>query len=94
MNRPYIHLLVDPAPLTEQGQLICDECKLSGREDLEPWENFLNGHWTSEAPDRAGLFPVIISFRNKQEPMFALARQAKNNKKQFIWPFPSTCRMA
>ena len=30
MTAPYIHVLVDPDPLEERGQLICDERRKQG----------------------------------------------------------------
>ena len=61
MSSQYIHLLRDPDVCGEGGQLICDHCKLQGGEDLESWENFLNGEWLRTIPRRPGVYPVVKS---------------------------------
>ena len=59
MKSQYIHLLRDPDVCGDNGQLICDHCKLEGGEDLEAWENFLNGEWVRKRPDTPGTYPVV-----------------------------------
>ena len=59
MSSQYIHLLRDPDVCGDKGQLICDHCKLEGGEDLEAWENFLNGEWLQKLPERPGTYPVV-----------------------------------
>ncbi len=47
--------------LRDHGQDICDECLLRGDSDLESWENFVNGEWTTDPPILPGWYPVIYS---------------------------------
>jgi|GEM_PF-5948451 len=61
MNEGYIHVLRD------HGQDICDDCKLQGDEDIEGWENFLNGEWTTLRPKSEGLYPILEDGKVKFE---------------------------
>jgi hypothetical protein len=54
MAEGYIHVLRD------HGQDICDDCKLQGDEDIEGWENFLNGEWTQDPVKFPGMYPVVL----------------------------------
>jgi len=86
MTAPYIHVLVDPDPLEERGQLICDECKLEGT--MEGWENFLNGEWVVDDPVVEGDYPVLLHI----EGVYAV-RSARKNKiveDRVVWSDPRT----
>ena len=77
MSHKYIYVLRD------HGQDLCDECKLIGDEDLEAWENFLNGEWISGEPDLPGFYPVLMG-RNS-DLKYKEVRVAKNDKKRCVW---------
>lgn len=88
MKDPYVHVLLDPDPCGPDGQLICGECNLEGKEHLEGWENFLNGMWVIEEPDAAGVYPVLLHV--KKEYALRTARPAKNKKGSFVWRDPKS----
>ena len=74
--------------LRDYGQDICDECELRGDDDLEPWENFVNGEMVSDSPILPGFYPVLLKLRNKLKSRILEAREAKNKKGTCIWANP------
>lgn len=79
MKESYIFVLRD------HGQNICDECKLRGDDDLEVWENFINGEMVSDSPLLPGFYPVLVKIRNRLKQRIFEAREAKNRKGTCIW---------
>jgi len=84
-TNPYVHVLADPEPMGDRGQLICEKCLLEGREELEVWENFLNGFMTTDAPSIPGFYPTVVRVRDKEEERILEAREAKNKKGACVW---------
>lgn len=74
--------------LRDHGQDICDECQLQGDDDLEPWENFINGEMVSDSPLLPGFYPVLVKIRNRLKQRVLEAREAKNKKGTCIWVNP------
>jgi len=68
--------------LRDNGQDICDECKLEGEERLEPWENFLNADWGVGSPAIPGFYPVIL---NGDKYDIIEARSSKSNRSKCVW---------
>jgi len=71
--------------LRDHGQDICDHCQLRGDDDLEAWENFVNGEWTTAPPELPGYYPVRYQFRGVEKRGVQKARRAKNNKDACVW---------
>lgn len=71
--------------LRDHGQDICDHCQLRGDDDLEVWENFVNGEWLSAPPDLPGFYPVVYQFRGIEKHGVQRARPAKNKKGACVW---------
>ena len=83
MNSSYVHVLVDPDPLGSNGQLVCNDCKLEGKESLENWEEFLNGSWVTDDPTVEGYYPVLLGA--KKVFIILYARAAKNSRTRVVW---------
>jgi hypothetical protein len=71
--------------MRDHGQDICDECLLRGDDDLEPWENFVNGEMTTDAPTIPGFYPTLVRFRGEIVRKTLEARPAANKKGACVW---------
>jgi len=81
MAEGYIHVLRD------HGQDICDTCKLQGDEDIEGWENFLNGEWTEAPPVLEGEYFVVFEITNEGQQSRAVL-EARKEEGKMVW-YPS-----
>ena len=88
MMTQYTHVLKsngDEDPFEDTSKFISDD-------NTEAWEQFLNGGYTREEPKAPGIYLVLWKPRKdgKAAPQtdIAVACQAKNNKKRFIWEDP------
>lgn len=82
MDEGYIHVLRD------HGQNICDTCKLQGDDDLEGWEHFLNGFWTSSPPEVEGDYLVKLVTDNEEQRKQAVYEARKEREGLWVW-YPS-----